>query len=161
MNCMLQTWDLGEMLKATIGQAHSSRKQVARNLFCWSFIYQPRESALISSKQLRTIFFPCCFALALLLVIQRANAFTTPISIIYRDYILKKLWEIPIFLADMNKTRLEIKKGGGDSKFCFWARKACTCNGSITARLTNPYNRFENFPAFETGEISSALPYWN
>lgn len=47
---MLQTWDLGEMLKATIGQAHSSRKQVARNLFCWSFIYQPRESALIGES---------------------------------------------------------------------------------------------------------------
>lgn len=53
----------------------------------------------------------------------------------------------------MNKTRLEIKKGGGDSKFCFWV--------IYNARLTNPYNRFENFPAFETGEITSALPYWN
>lgn len=82
---MLQTWDLGEMLKATIGQAHSSRKQVARNLFCWSFIYQPRESALISSKQLRTFFFPCCFALALLLVIQIAQTHLLPLFQLYTE----------------------------------------------------------------------------
>ena len=46
MNCMLQAWYVGEMLKATIGHAHSSRKQVAPNLFCWSFILSAEKTCI-------------------------------------------------------------------------------------------------------------------
>lgn len=73
------------------------------------------------------------------------------------------LWEISIFLADMNKVRLEIKKGGGDSKFVFGSKKhvLVVVMAAFPSASTNLYNRFGNFSAFETGEISSALLYWN
>lgn len=95
---MLQTWDLGEILKATIGQAHSSRKQVARNLFLLEFYLSAERKCInrgvlspiinldqASSKQLRTIFFPCCFALALLLVIQIAQTHLLPLFQLYTE----------------------------------------------------------------------------
>lgn len=98
---MLQTWDLGEMLKATIGQAHSSRKQSqagGAELVLLEFYLSAERKCINrgvlspitnldqpSSKQLRTIFFPCCFALALLLVIQIAQTHLLPLFQLYTE----------------------------------------------------------------------------